>query len=661
VPPTHPESLQNLSLPRTVNFGHVRHLLYSRTWLLTPPPVSALLVASQRLPTWASDFVIFGSALHALAIGNFGDGDIPVILQKWRGTLLLSTASCDSVDWSYLGGLELVRMLTGRSGRFSSNEPHIEHLQLLRIGNFTALLVAKADAVDERGKPVLIRSRRTISSVLQMVASGSEILHQGILDDRVLCSIDAHPLHNVLPNTSAETWVRRADGIIEALRSIRDLANQSVTEHTPFQLTGFVRMGSLSLRPLDHGRSLLPTARVLADLFPVLSPQLVGTLRRVGAESQQREMLSATSTPAPTMAASGSPPEHPPDSDFSSALNALDCSGASVRLLTDLGFYVWHRNCSLTKIEGKRWCPSDIMLQELWCGLGIGNGSLRARQVPFALPARLAHPELPQPFPRVQNLVPSYSSSGRCLIPPPASTLLVASQRISLSDIDFVMDGPALFDLWSGLGLYGKRRNRVVLQRWRGTVVVSSERCHNGWKMQEGDFQLESMLTGKSSEFDINDPHFEHLQVLRIGKFDVLFAARVGAVNDDGKPVLISRSTRGNVVAFDMLVSGAATMQQAKVRGRKVQSIESHFASSIFHKINLRRRLRKVVWLLQSIRGLFNESVSEQASFEFTGPDSNFKFALVPLEHRRSLLPTAHVLAELFPATSAVSASHSPS
>jgi len=248
-----------------------------------PPLVASVFVGSSRYDLSKVDFVCGGPILYTLATGDFDGRHFTV--QRWRNVVIISSDDASPLARSG-GGLQFERLLTGKSvAESDESEPHVEHLQVLRFGNYTALFAAEVEAMDDRGRPVEFHMRTRFPSwakvMFRMLSSGSMTLYSGEVNGNVVERVEGLSLLDVMNNTTPIARMRFARRIVRAFKSIQaEVFAAGVPEQTPFNLTDLDRRGDSLLEQLEHDSSLLPKAQVLEELFstgsdPLAEPDLV--------------------------------------------------------------------------------------------------------------------------------------------------------------------------------------------------------------------------------------------------------------------------------------------------------------------------------------------------------------------------------------------------
>mmetsp|Transcript_77594 Transcript_77594/g.224392 ORF Transcript_77594/g.224392 Transcript_77594/m.224392 type:complete len:191 (-) Transcript_77594:116-688(-) len=163
------------------------------------------------------------------------------------------------------------RLLTNRSMyKLSPNKTHIEHLQVLRIGNLKVLVSAGADGVDVvdgSGRPVEFQAAvkpNWATTVLHMISSGSGRLVYGNTTGRTLMSIEEYSLPQLIGMLPGADRRSLAWNITSALAAIKRAVGDKLT---PFDLLQWDAAGSPKLAPLARNSSLMPNSTIVKKLF----------------------------------------------------------------------------------------------------------------------------------------------------------------------------------------------------------------------------------------------------------------------------------------------------------------------------------------------------------------------------------------------------------
>jgi hypothetical protein len=256
-----------------------------------------------------------------------------------------------------------------------------------------------------------------------------------------------------------------------------------------------------------------------------------------------------------------SKPSPPPNGEFVRELNKTKFTIFTP--LSDHGYYMWKpppvtssSYCKLSDIPDAGSIKRHIELDALPPKL-VPVSSLR---LPRSFLSLYSAKEFKNTYPYGQYHVAS---------------LYVASQRrgVDLNDIDFVFGGSTLEMLAQCDDSNPYKAVRIPGTQKACLVVKSKEYTQN-----KGDlgFQFERLVTGESMNDVSADVMFmEHLHVMKVGRYRVLFQAETDAVSDDG-PVEVTASNPyhwGTKSMFQLISNGCATMCQG-IKDRSKQLVQ---------------------------------------------------------------------------------------
>lgn len=163
--------------------------------------VASLFHAKSRCNLDELDFFLGCSALQILSAENkSGKKDrAPYLVQKVPGTNMIAIRYCLMFGQDYsVPGFQFERLMTGKRVTDLHDIGLTEHVQLVKVGSFRAIMSAEVDAVDRDGNPVEIKLIKKsghggIKTFFQMVGSGSLTLRKGRNDGGMLTRVsDLH-------------------------------------------------------------------------------------------------------------------------------------------------------------------------------------------------------------------------------------------------------------------------------------------------------------------------------------------------------------------------------------------------------------------------------------------------------------------------------------
>lgn len=204
------------------------------------------------------------------------------LVQRYKNVVYIVKHKPDQTinltDW----GHQLQRLVTGVPMNVriikDSNEQY-EHVQVVRIGKYRALISAPIGAVSTDGSPLDIKmhyphmwgKHRKIKLALQMVSSGSLSLIRGILYVNELREVQQLSLDQVFLEAPQQYWTSVSDRISYALNTILE---RGIPEEDLFEIIWhqqhFPMRYEIELKPvqmLKRTRSVLPCPSVVAQLL----------------------------------------------------------------------------------------------------------------------------------------------------------------------------------------------------------------------------------------------------------------------------------------------------------------------------------------------------------------------------------------------------------
>jgi hypothetical protein len=234
------------------------------------------------------------------------------------------------------------------------------------------------------------------------------------------------------------------------------------------------------------------------------------------------------------------------------------------------------------------------------------------------------------------------------------ASLYVASQRrgVDLNDIDFVFGG-------STLEMLAKCDNSDMYKvaRVPGTQNAILIVKHKEYTQNKGDvgFQFERLVTGESMDDGSADIAFmEHMHVMKVGSYRVLFLAETDAVSNDA-PVEVTASNPyhlGTKRMFQLISNGCPMMcQGVKDRSKQLVQVKhvplSNLARDALSGAICSQLERKILQGMDALRDkMANSEKGEEFRIQFSHGGS------LNLESRSkhdgaALLPPSEIIKEL--------------
>lgn len=217
------------------------------------------------------------------------------------------------------------------------------------------------------------------------------------------------------------------------------------------------------------------------------------------------------------------------------------------RQLKDLGYYKWTPSGNYMNL-------CDVTSSDI-----IGKFDLNGYP-PTALPIASLAPQLPLSFAKLEpreygHMFPHNQSYL------PALHVAVIHMGLSLKSVDFVFGGSTLEILANKrIGSSDVTVNKLIATIIAGTntVLVATHREYTK-NLSAAGFQFEQFVVGKPLEC-ADAASVEHLHLMEIAGFTVLFAAEVDAIDDDGNAIEVKTTNpayRGTRVLLQMISNGS--------------------------------------------------------------------------------------------------------
>jgi hypothetical protein len=150
------------------------------------------------------------------------------------------------------------------------------------------------------------------------------------------------------------------------------------------------------------------------------------------------------------------------------------------------------------------------------------------------------------------------------------ASLHVASKHrgVELNELDFIFGGSTLEML-----AQNDMSNPYMATRVPGTGTVIVIKCKEYIQnYSDVGFQFERLVTGLNMTNQTDIEYVEHMHIMQVGVFKIMFCAETDAMDRDGNPIEVKVSNPqywGTKVMFQMISSGSPTLCHG-VKGRNV-------------------------------------------------------------------------------------------
>ena len=222
------------------------------------------------------DFVFYGgSTLSMLASKN--ESKKTYLATKIPGTAVGILAKDEEYTSNLADpGFQFERFVTGRPVDEREDPTFIDHMQLMQVGNYTVLFIAKADALKD-GEPVEVTFSNPfhwdIRTCLQCVSTGSSVLCHG-RKNRGKIDSDRGRLDSISLKSLSRLYEAKSDKLKEAegeiVQALDDLKQQlDSSKHRGEYEIDFSMDGRLELQHKPGSSKLLPSADVVHALLVV--------------------------------------------------------------------------------------------------------------------------------------------------------------------------------------------------------------------------------------------------------------------------------------------------------------------------------------------------------------------------------------------------------
>jgi len=309
------------------------------------------------------------------------------------------------------------------------------------------------------------------------------------------------------------------------------------------------------------------------------------------------------------------------------------------KCIADLGYYGWHP-------KGPYKILTDVTASDIKQNIDI------EMKPPLAESVEDLNEKLPKYFASLspQEYQHKYPYNQPYITPLYVS---VKHKGVKIQDINFLFGGSVLEVFANKYIPSGKSYVATVIQ---GTDIILVAKDDEYIKNYSDDgFQFERLVTGKKIE-DIHDPStLTHLQLMEVSGFCVLFAAEVDAMDDNGKPIEITKSNPrwwGTRIVFQMLSNGSGTLYSGVNIHGQLMSVQQRSLSSAIHYAlrykscsKLEENISECMQMLK--KSLQNKKIKEGLFLEISFDGSGL--VLNSLENKnQGLLPPKHVIDQLF-------------
>eukprot|EP00546_Thalassionema_frauenfeldii_P008763 CAMPEP_0178907230 /NCGR_PEP_ID=MMETSP0786-20121207/7255_1 /TAXON_ID=186022 /ORGANISM="Thalassionema frauenfeldii, Strain CCMP 1798" /LENGTH=277 /DNA_ID=CAMNT_0020579005 /DNA_START=251 /DNA_END=1084 /DNA_ORIENTATION=+ len=250
--------------------------------------------------------------------------------------------------------------------------------------------------------------------------------------------------------------------------------------------------------------------------------------------------------------------------------------------------------------------------------------------------------------PRPQN----YTNKFPYDLPHIASLHVTSRHRnYVLSNIDFVFGGSALNSLATQTIPKG---STYVVCRVPGTNIVMAKN-HKIYKcdLTLPSFQFERLVTGNRMEGRHSSSFVEHLQVMEVGNFRVLFSAEVDAFDPADQSAvevkLLKAKNWGTKVIFQMISSGSAKMCHGITKDGHITRIDlvplSDLTENAVQKYSRDKLESNILRHMCRLKELIEEY--QCGCVLVLSFDSNSELKLTLPSYDIDLIPSARVVTEL--------------
>ncbi|GAX23405.1 hypothetical protein FisN_15Lu126 [Fistulifera solaris] len=311
----------------------------------------------------------------------------------------------------------------------------------------------------------------------------------------------------------------------------------------------------------------------------------------------------------------------------------LDKTGFTIfRPISDLGFFEWKPDLKVHSPFNK------VSVDELKRQLDVkGAPALLVETRSIRFPVALSYLS-PQIY-KKQYPLSNYEIVG----------VYVATKirGLQLDEIDFVFGGSTL----SMLANENENGKKYLVTKIPGTSVgLIAKDDEYDLNLADSGFQFERVVTGKRIDAREEPTFTEHLQLMQVGPFKVLFIAEADALKD-GEPVEVACSSPyywGIKKCLQCVSSGSPVLcHGTKYRGSTITSITMKALSAMYesNSVQLRKAQKHIINALVDLKEQLENSThsgDSEISFSYTG-----KINLRDQRGPSKLLPSFDLVKEL--------------
>jgi hypothetical protein len=267
-------SISQLRLPHRFH-SHLPAQQYSSLYPYGQYHIASLHVATQHRGVDLNevDFVFGGSTLQMLAQQESSDPYMAVRVPTTKTTILVAKCKDYIQDFSDVG-FQFERLVTGGSRDGTAGDVEfVEHMHAMLIGDvYKVLFCAEADAVDEMGNPIEVKSSNPrywgTKTLFQMISNACPTLCHGMKGRNELSSVTIRRLSSVADDALRDTnYIRLQDNILKSMKALKE--EMMVKEVGNVYSIDFDKNGKLQLFPTTPTRSstLFPPSKVVKELL----------------------------------------------------------------------------------------------------------------------------------------------------------------------------------------------------------------------------------------------------------------------------------------------------------------------------------------------------------------------------------------------------------
>jgi hypothetical protein len=252
------------SLPLPMNFVSMNPAGYLVKYPYKMPRVVPLHVAVQHrgLDLDTIDFLFHGSAMSWLAKRDnpIHEHLVGVVLPHSKNIVSVSKQREYTQDHT-VAGFQFERLVTGKTFTDPHGIESVEHLHVMKVGNYTILFCAEVDAMTAEGNPAEVSTTYWVQNKLfQMISNGSSTLCAGVKNYGSLVKVQMTTLSSIISSQSdlASSWTQN---IVRGLDALNDT---SFAPGEPFEIAF---EGEKVILKQNSYPDLLPPNEVIKDLL----------------------------------------------------------------------------------------------------------------------------------------------------------------------------------------------------------------------------------------------------------------------------------------------------------------------------------------------------------------------------------------------------------